>query len=298
MANPEQTPEDTDQSIPWHPAFIEALKMELEEYEDVLEFLTEFQLTSEPLRIDCVVVKKAKDIVIKKNIAVIFRKCNIVEFKSPDDYVSVEDFYKVYGYACLYASFEKTPITDLTITFVESRYSKKLLDHLKKERGYKVVETCPGIYTISGDILPIQVIDSRKLPVEENLWLRGLNNGLKPLMLTQVSNKIRRQGKAVRLKAYLYAIVTANYTAIKEAEKKMNTFDRLAIETGLAAKWEAEGEARGEARGEVMGMAKGREAGRAEERAEVARNALAQGLAPEFVQKITGLDMQTITSFK
>jgi predicted transposase YdaD len=66
----------------------------------------------------------------------------------------------------------------------------------------------------------------------------------------------------------------------------MNTFDRLAIETGLAAKWEAEGKAKGE----VMGMEKGR--------AEVARNALAQGLAPEFVQKITGLDMQTITSFK
>jgi hypothetical protein len=285
MANPEQTPEDT-QPIPWHPAFIEALKMELEEYEDALEFLTEFQLTSEPLRIDCVVVKKAKDVVIKKNIAVIFRKCNIVEFKSPDDYVSVEDFYKVYGYACLYASFEKVAITDLTVSFVESRYSKKLLDHLKKERGYKVVETCPGIYTISGDILPIQVIDSRKLSVEENLWLRGLNNGLKPLMLTQVSDKIRRQGKAARLKAYLYAFITANYTAIKEAEKKMNTFDRLAIETGLAAKWEAEGEARG------------RTEGRAEERAEVARNALAQGATPEFVQKITGLDMQTITSFR
>jgi predicted transposase YdaD len=74
----------------------------------------------------------------------------------------------------------------------------------------------------------------------------------------------------------------------------MNTFDRLAIETGLAAKWEAEGKAKGE----VMGMEKGREAGRAEERAEVARNALAQGATPEFVQKITGLDMQTITSFK
>ena len=33
---------------------------------------------------------------------------------------------------------------------------------------------------------------------------------------------------------------------------------------------------------------------RNEEREEVARNALAQGLAPELVQKITGLDMETI----
>jgi predicted transposase/invertase (TIGR01784 family) len=46
------------------------------------------------------------------------------------------------------------------------------------------------------------------------------------------------------------------------------------------------------------GREEGKEAGRTEERAEVARNALAQGLTPEFVQKITGLDMQTITSFR
>jgi predicted transposase/invertase (TIGR01784 family) len=45
-------------------------------------------------------------------------------------------------------------------------------------------------------------------------------------------------------------------------------------------------------------MEKGMEKGREAERAEVARNALAQGLTPEFVQKITGLDMQTITSFR
>jgi predicted transposase YdaD len=65
------------------------------------------------------------------------------------------------------------------------------------------------------------------------------------------------------------------------------------LDEALAVRYE-EGVEDGEARGEV----RGREAGRAEERAEVARNALAQGLAPEFVQKITGLDMQTITSFR
>jgi hypothetical protein len=50
------------------------------------------------------VPKKAKGAVIKKNIGVIFREHNLLEYKSPDDCVSVEDFYKVYGYACLYAA--------------------------------------------------------------------------------------------------------------------------------------------------------------------------------------------------
>ena len=87
--------EEKSQRISWHPAFIEALQLELEAYEDALEFISEYQLTSEPLKIDCVVIKKTKDIEIKKNIAAIFREWNILEYKSPDDHVSVEDFYKV-----------------------------------------------------------------------------------------------------------------------------------------------------------------------------------------------------------
>jgi hypothetical protein len=58
---------------PWHYAFYEALQMELLDYHDVLEFEVEHHLTEEPLRIDCVVVKKTKDVEIKKNIAAIFR---------------------------------------------------------------------------------------------------------------------------------------------------------------------------------------------------------------------------------
>ena len=42
------------------------------------------------------------------------------------------------------------------------------------------------------------------------------------------------------------------------------------------------------------GMEKGMEKGREE----AARNALAQGASLDFVQKITGLDIQTITGFQ
>ena len=59
--------------IPWHAAFVEALQMELEAYQDILEFHPEYQLTSEPLRIDCVVIKKTKNAVLEKNIAKIFK---------------------------------------------------------------------------------------------------------------------------------------------------------------------------------------------------------------------------------
>ena len=236
-----------EERIPWHPAFVEAIQMELLEYQDVLEFHPECQLTAEPLRIDCVIIKKAKDAVIKKNIAVIFREWNLLEYKSPDKNLSIADFYKVYAYACLYVSFNKVPITSMTLSFIVSCCPEKLIKHLKKERHYTVAETVPGIYTISGDILPIQIIDSSRLSADENLWLKSLRRELKYTAITQIGTEINRQGKAAQIAAYWYAITHANPAAIKEAIEMGDslTLEDVLVETGLAAKWEAEGETKG-----------------------------------------------------
>ena len=227
--------------IQWHPAFVEAIQLELEDYKDSLEFIPEFQLTTGPLRIDCVVVKKARDIVIGKNIAKTFREVNLLEYKSPGDYASVGDFYKVYGYACLYASLEKVPVTGLTISFIGSRRPRDLFDHFRTQRGYKVEEACPGIYTVKGDILPIQVIDNRLLPEGENSWLRDLRSNLGPQDVRRLLDGIRRQGKAAKVKAYLDAIARANKDSVREAIKMGSTsltFDEILEEAGLVAKWE------------------------------------------------------------
>jgi len=269
-----------EERILWHPAFIEALQMELEEYHDALEFHPEFQLTSGPLRIDCVVVRKTKDVEIKKNIAAIFREWNLLEYKSPGETVSIENFYKVYAYACLYISFEKVPVTGVTITFIGSRFSKKLLNHLRNERGYSVVETGQGIYNVKGDILPIQLIDSSKLPLEENLWLKGLSGDLNFSAFRKISAEIDRQGNMARITAYLHAIMLANLTTLKEEIKMdyITKLDRVFIETGLTAKWEA--------RGIEEGMAKSR--------AETARNLKALGVSTEIIIKSTGLSPEEI----
>jgi hypothetical protein len=41
----------------WHPAFSEALKASYRNYRDRLEFNVEHQLTTEPLRIDSIIIK-------------------------------------------------------------------------------------------------------------------------------------------------------------------------------------------------------------------------------------------------
>ncbi|GHU72356.1 hypothetical protein FACS189450_10000 [Spirochaetia bacterium] len=89
MAN-QSAPDDKTGNIPWHPAFFEAVQMELAAFCDVLEFKYEYQLTTDPLRIDTLIIKKPKHVTIDKNFAQMFRSENICEYKSPGDYLIVE----------------------------------------------------------------------------------------------------------------------------------------------------------------------------------------------------------------
>jgi hypothetical protein len=276
-----------DPRIGWHPAFVKAFKLDLELYSDALEFHAEFPLTTEPLRIDMLVIKKNKDLVIEKNIASVFRTHNLIEYKSPGDYVSVEDFYKVYAYACLYLGAKKLEVTDLSISFVESRRPRKLLSHLKEVRGYQVEEKSPGIYIVKGDIFAIQIIDSGELSTKENLWLKGLGEPLEAETARVILEESERRKKTPEMGAYLNAIFRANPRIFLEVAKMRNdtlTFDDVLVELGLAAKWEEKGRIEGEIEGEIKG------------KLEVAQNLVARGWSRKEVSETTGLNMKTIKS--
>jgi len=279
---------EQDKPIQWHPAFFQAIQLELGEYRHALKFIYEYQLTSGPQRIDVLIIKKIEDIAIKKNIAAIFRKENLVEYKSPDDHLSVKDFYKVYGYACQYIQLEDNKnidISELTLTFVESRYPQELIKHLTEKRNFTVEESHPGIYNVKGDIMAIQLIDSRKLSAEENLWLKELDNRLTAPRIQRLTEEIWRLGNAANIAAYIDAVMQANSKSVEEMYKMSEralTLDEVFVKVGAAARWEARGEAIGEARGKE----------------EVARNALSRGLSLEMIHDITGLELETIKSIR
>ena len=74
--------------------------------------------------IDLLVIKKLQGIEIENEIGRRFRSHNVIEYKSPDDNLSIEDYLKTIGYACLYLSLEnnnkkeenKIKSTDVTVT--------------------------------------------------------------------------------------------------------------------------------------------------------------------------------------
>ncbi len=166
----------------WHPAFYADIRIELAEEAEHLIFENEHQLGTNPMEIDVLIIKKEKGRKIKKNIGKIFRTYNILEYKSPDDFLSIDDFYKVYGYTCFYKA--DTPLTDsisiqeLTITFISEKYPRKLIGHLEKVKKYTVKNTEAGIYLVCGDLIPIQIIVTKKLSAQKNLWLKSLTNKL------------------------------------------------------------------------------------------------------------------------
>jgi len=186
-------------------------------------------------------------------------------------------------------SFYKIPITDITITFIESHYPQKLLEHLKKERGYIVEENGNGIYTIRGDVLPIQIIDSCYLSAEENLWLRGLSNHLGVDVSSQVFGEVALLDKSMPVAAYLDAIIRANPETMREVMKMSGnslTIEQVLEEAGWISKWKAEGK--------TEGKAEGRTEGRTQGKAEVAKNMIALGLPFETIVSATQLDPEKV----
>ena len=146
-------------TLQWHPAFAAALRIELAEQLEMLEIEDEHILGHKPLQIDAIVVKKHKNVHINNKIGHIFKKHNIIEYKSPDDYLSINDFYKVYGYTCFYqsdtSSVLEIPPTELTLSFVCYHYPREMIRHLEETRKLTILKYSEGIFYLKGDFFPI-----------------------------------------------------------------------------------------------------------------------------------------------
>ena len=67
----------------WHPPFCASMQLELKEYKSILEYLMEYALSTKPLLIDLLVIKKLRGIEIENEIGCRFRSHNVIEYKSP-----------------------------------------------------------------------------------------------------------------------------------------------------------------------------------------------------------------------
>jgi hypothetical protein len=265
-------PLSIDRPITWHTAFRDGIQLTFLPYRKVLSFEFEYPLNTEPLRIDAVIIKKRPQAVIDNPLGAIFRKVNIVEYKSPGKSLSIKDFHKTEAYGRLYSSMNPEDIADMTISFVLESRPRKLLNHLKKAYGYGVEELRPGIYHIrGGDFGGMQVIETKRLREEDGgIWLRDLRKGLKREELRGILERGNEIPEGMPLAAYLQVVFRANSAEVEEVAEMPDAFERMLERHGFIAKWKDEG------------------------RKEIARKALAEGIPPNTISKITGLDIRAV----
>ena len=227
----EKVEENNRQVLQWHPAFFAGIQIEFGEEAKYLEFHQEYSLGTKPMEID-ILIKKEEERILQKQIGKIFRKHNIVEYKSPTDYLCIDDFYKVYAYAYFYKS-DRIPVNsvkleELTLSLVSESYPRELIRHLREDRGFQIRKVYDGIYYIIGDVLPIQIIVTSKLSSKESLWLRNLTNRMKSLNdAEELMRDYKEHKKNPLYESVMDIIVRANEDKFEEAKSMCEALEEL-----------------------------------------------------------------------
>ena len=136
--------------------------------------------------------------------------------------------------------------------------------------------------------MPIQIIESKKLSKDENIWLKSLTNDLETASAAAI---LKKRHHGMFPSAYFDILLRANPGVFLEVTRMGNgtmTFEEVFTKAGIIPQWIERGREEGREEGIEIGMEKREK--------EIARNALAEGLPFEKVQNITGLDIKTIKS--
>ena len=210
--------------VNWHEAAACAIRIELRDYEDLLEFKNEYVLGKNNYRIDMLIVKKLTSESIPKNIARNFKTYNLFEFKGIGSYINTNSYYKTIGYAGILISHIGQEMSctalDVTITLLNYHYPRNLMKHLINERNLEVIKSSPGIYYVERETFFIQIIVTKELPADENLYLRCMTNQLQDVdLINRLADDYENHKEQEIYTKYLNQITRANST--KKGEPTM-----------------------------------------------------------------------------
>lgn len=209
--------------VQWHPGFAAAIDLELRANRGDLVYEKEYNLNTKPLEIDLLVIKKQNHVQIFNEIGSLFRGHNILEYKSPDDHLNIDTFFKAESYACLYKSYGKTvderKAEDITVSMIREGHPEGLFKYFK-EHNIRTENPCQGIYYIlDGVLFPTQIIVTRELEGSGHTWLKALSDRLKKEEMKSLIEKTEALTEPFEkglADAVLEVSVLANQTIVEE----------------------------------------------------------------------------------
>ena len=265
---------EQEEKIEYHYGFYGAVHIAYDKEGSGLAFFQEYELGDKPVRLDMLIINKSSENKLTDPIWKFFKKYNVIEYKSPEDSLSVDDFYKVQAYACLYkgmgSKVNEIPADTLTVSIFRHSYPAKMFSELKR-LGLKVEETCPGIYIVTGAVcIPAQVIVMSRLSASgyeafkilvKNAKREDVRTFLNNAPSNEYTEAVLRVSAAIN--SLLYESLKGDNDAMQKLETLMRNLFQDKIDAELAAE-RAEGIAEGRAEGKAEGRAEGKAEGRAE----------------------------------
>lgn len=124
----------------------------------------------------------------------LFRGHNIIEYKSPDDQLDIDAFYKASAYGCLYKAYgsvlDERPADDITVSLVRYTRPDGLFGYFG-EHQIHMTNPYAGIYYVTGAVLfPTQIIVGKELGREGHTWLKALSDKVQKQEMRELLEKI------------------------------------------------------------------------------------------------------------
>ena len=268
--------------VDYHYGFYAAIHFDYEFLNLKITLQQELELGDQPVRVDMVVIKRNRRRALSDPIGRAFKGRNILEYKSPRKSLTINDFYKVQGYACIYKSLSKRvnaiPIEDLTITIFCHMYPRKMFADLKKE-GFNLEEVRGGIYYVRGPLFIFtQIVVISRLPEGEYEELKILAPKAKKEDVAKFLDKASKN-PSDHVSAILRVSMAANedlYQKLGVEGPMKDVFESIFHKELSAAKNE------------------GWTAGRNEERANIISRMLAGGMTPQQIADIIALPLSEV----
>lgn len=219
--------------LQWHPAFCAAAELELRLNKADLEFKREYNLSKKPLQMDLLIIEKRKNVQIQNEIGRIFRRHNVIEYKSPDDGMTIDDFFKTLGYAYLYKGLgekvEQIPLEELTISLFRATVPKQLFNKLAGY-GYLIEKHVSGIYYVQGLAIPAQIIVTSELESQNHESLKVLSKSAEKediQKFTEMAKNFKEPGDKEKADAVLQVSVAANKEKYDEVRRSTGMCEAL-----------------------------------------------------------------------
>ena len=169
------------------------MDLELAENRADLVYEKEYNLNTKPLEIDLLVIKKDKDVRTANEIGWIFRGYNILEYKSPDDSLDIDAFYKAGAYASLYKAYggvsDERKADDITVSLIREARPDGLFEYFKRQ-NIRTVNPYRGIYYVPDAVLfPTQIVVAGEMDWKSHVWLKALSGKMKKQDMKELLEK-------------------------------------------------------------------------------------------------------------